>query len=39
VEKVMKKLEENKIDIKQLVPWPADHCQQEESSTEAECSA
>jgi len=34
VNKVKQKLEENKIDINELVAWPVDHCQQEESSTE-----
>jgi len=34
VNEVKQKLEENNIDIEQLVEWPVDHCQPEESSTE-----
>ena len=34
VDTVKQKLQENNIDISQLVAWPVDHCQQEESSTE-----
>jgi hypothetical protein len=31
---VPKELQENNIYVSQLVDWPADHCQQAESSTE-----
>jgi len=34
VHDVKKELRKNNIDIKQLVEWPAHHCQQAQSSTE-----
>jgi len=36
VKDVMKELQKNNIDVRQLAKWPADHCQQAESSTEEE---
>jgi hypothetical protein len=36
---VLKDLEENNIDVKQVTEWKANHCQQAESSTAAGCSA
>jgi hypothetical protein len=34
VEDVLDELEVNNIDVSELVDWPADHCQQAESSDE-----
>jgi archaellum component FlaC len=34
VEDVLGELKANNIDVRQLVDWPADHCQQAESSDE-----
>ena len=31
---VLKDLQDNNIDVSQLVEWPADHCQEAQSSTE-----
>jgi len=39
VERVLKELQNNNIDVSQLVDWTADHCQQAESSRAGESSA
>jgi hypothetical protein len=39
VDRVLKELQENKIDPKQLVKWPDNHCQPAKSSTQRGSSA
>ena len=36
VSDALKELQENNIDVRQLVEWKADHCQQADSSSSSE---